>query len=51
MDLFIGHPYGKRITVDEGIEVEFTDAGHLLAHPHPSLAHRGKAAATCGVQR
>lgn len=30
MDLFIGHPYGKRITVDEGIEVEFTDAGHLL---------------------
>lgn len=30
MDLFSGHPYGMRFTVDEGIEVEFTDAGHLL---------------------
>ncbi len=30
MDLFTGHPYGKRITVDSGIEIEFTDAGHLL---------------------
>lgn len=30
MDLFTGHPYGTRITVDEGVEIEFTDAGHLL---------------------
>ena len=30
MDLFTGHPYAKRFTVDKGVEVEFTDAGHLL---------------------
>lgn len=30
MDLFSGHPYGVRFTVDVGIEVEFIDAGHLL---------------------
>ena len=30
LDLFVGHPYGKRINVDEGIEIEFIDAGHLL---------------------
>ena len=30
MDLFTGHPYAKRFTVDTGIEVEFSDAGHLL---------------------
>lgn len=30
MDLFSGHPYGMRFTVDVGIEVEFIDAGHLL---------------------
>ena len=30
MDLFTGHPYNQRFTVDQGIEVEFTDAGHLL---------------------
>lgn len=30
MDQFTGHPYGMRFTVDQGIEVEFTDAGHLL---------------------
>jgi len=30
MELFTGHPYNQRFTVDEGIEVEFTDAGHLL---------------------
>jgi metallo-beta-lactamase family protein len=30
MDLFTGHPYNMKFTVDTGIEVEFTDAGHLL---------------------
>jgi len=30
MDLFSGHPYDSRFWVDAGIEVEFTDAGHLL---------------------
>ena len=30
VELFSGHPYTERFTVDDGIEVEFTDAGHLL---------------------
>ena len=30
LDLFVGHPYNERFTLSEGIEVEFTDAGHLL---------------------
>jgi len=30
MELFTGHPYNMQFTVDTGIEVEFTDAGHLL---------------------
>lgn len=30
MELFEGYPYGKRIKVTEGIEIQFTDAGHLL---------------------
>lgn len=30
MELFVGHPYGERFTIAEGIEARFTDAGHLL---------------------
>lgn len=30
MELFVGHPYGERFTITEGIEARFTDAGHLL---------------------
>ena len=30
MELFEGYPYGARIRVTEGIEIQFTDAGHLL---------------------
>lgn len=30
MDLFTAHSYEYRFTVDEGIEAEFSDAGHLL---------------------
>ena len=30
MELFSGHPYNMRFTVDEGVELEFIDAGHLL---------------------
>lgn len=30
MELFSGHPYNTQFKVHEGIEVEFTDAGHLL---------------------
>ncbi len=30
MQLFEGYPYGERIKISEGIEIQFTDAGHLL---------------------
>lgn len=30
LDLFVGHAYDTKFTLAEGIEVRFTDAGHLL---------------------
>jgi metallo-beta-lactamase family protein len=30
MELFEGYPYDGRIKISEGIEIQFTDAGHLL---------------------
>lgn len=30
MDLFVSHPYGERFSIMDGVEVMFTDAGHII---------------------